>query len=157
MSFSSDMPTDGLGAAFDEIKDLLTTIKSKTNRHLNEFRAFRDQMKEDISSMKSDISSLTDVVASLNESVASVNDSVKTLEHQLRQNEQKTTDGFDQLQTSHLTNHFSLATYSYQMNTKLVAISNEQSSLRAQLGTITNTLENQTEVMQAWQMDVDNG
>ena len=58
----------GLSAVFDEVKALLTTIKSKTVAHRREFLSFRDQIEDDLRSLKDDLSTLNDSVKDLNTS-----------------------------------------------------------------------------------------
>ena len=60
-------PAD-LSAVFDEVKTLLTTIKSKTVAHRREFLSFRDQIEDDLRSLKDDLSTLNDSVKGLNTS-----------------------------------------------------------------------------------------
>ena len=56
---------DGLSEAFDEIKNLLSTINNKTCTQIEDFRSFKDQIVDDIRSLKDDITSLNDSMRSL--------------------------------------------------------------------------------------------
>ena len=100
-----------MAEVFDEIKALLSTIKSKTNTHIREFRSFRDQVDSSIISLRDDLSSL--------------NDSVSNLSMCLQEHKQQTAAELAQLQTSLNTTQSSL------VNQRLDRISSKLEVLNA--------------------------
>ena len=75
-----------MAAAFDEIKDLLKTIKGKIGAHVREFRSFKDQMQVDLEALRGDLNSL--------------NDSVNNLSDCLQEHKQQTAYKLGEVQTS---------------------------------------------------------
>ena len=84
----------GVAEVFDEIKALLSTIKSKTNAHRREFHSFRDQIVGDLRILREDLSNL--------------NDSVNTFSLQQQKHKQQTKAELARLHTSLNTTQSSL-------------------------------------------------
>ena len=117
-----------MAEVFDEIKALLSTIKSKTKIHINEFRSFRDQVEGNLMSVRADLSSL--------------NDSVSNLGMSLQEHKQQTAAELAQLQTSLQS---SLTTHTQQVNATLntltASLSQHQQQTASSLETATSKLD----------------
>ena len=116
-----------MAEVFDEIKALLSTIKSKTKIHINEFRSFRDQVEGNLMSVRADLSSL--------------NDSVSNLSMSLQEHKQQTAAELAQLQTSLNTTQSSLETASSKLDVIDTGLSQHKQQTAAELAQLQTSLQ----------------
>ena len=60
---------DGVATPFDEIKNLLNTIRNDTSEHYKEFRSIRAQMESNLKFLRDDLTSLNDSVSNFSMSL----------------------------------------------------------------------------------------
>ena len=118
----------GVAEVFDEIKALLSTIKSKTNAHRREFHSFRDQIVGDLRILREDLSNL--------------NDSVNTFSLQQQKHKQQTKAELARLHTSLNTTQSSLTQQvKVKLNTLTANLSQHQQQTAAELAQLLTSLQ----------------